>query len=337
MENTYLLSIIIPVYNVEKYIIKCVSSIIEQIKALRKKNAVEIIIVNDGTPDNSINIIKDYISSCDFVKVITQKNRGLSVARNTGLKNATGKYVWFFDSDDYLNDDSLDIILQNLDKDFDLFVIGEKSVDEQNKVLDTYVFKKTTKALKLLRDNQFMAQLYIVKRRILLDNNILFYEGIYHEDVEYTPRMLCYINSYSIIDELAYCYLKRLGSITMGNGITYNPKRAKDTFLIVESLDCFCKQLRFSERKEFSRIISLLMNNVLQDIPNMEKSTIELVRNLFENNNSFFCHLLNSLKFKYALEGILFSMFPYKVIEIFYFLKFRKIKRKDENTSRARG
>lgn len=337
MVNTFLLSIIIPVYNVEKYIMKCVSSIIKQINELKENDIVEIIIVNDGTPDNSINIITDYIRQYDFVKVISQENKGLSAARNFGLSNASGKYVWFFDSDDWLNNGSLEPIVLYLKKGLDLCVIGKISIDEEKNILDTYLFHKKHKALELIRDNQFMTQLYIVRRQILQDNDLHFYESIYHEDVEFTPRMLCHINKYCIIDKPIYCYLKRIGSITMGNGLTYNPKRAKDTFLIVKSLDCFRKQLTFSDRKEFSRIISLLMNNVLQDIPNMEKSTIELVRKLFKNNKTYFCHLLKSLNLKYMLEWILFSMFPSNVIEIFSFLKFRKINRKNENTSRTRG
>ena len=326
MVNTSLLSLIIPVYNVEKYIMKCVSSIIEQINELKENHIIEIIIVNDGTPDNSIGIITDYIRRYDFVRVISQENKGLSAARNYGLRNAKGKYVWFFDSDDWLNKGSLALIVQYLRKGLDLCVIGTINIDEENNVLGTYFFQKKHKALELIRDNQFCAQLYIVRRQILQDNNIHFYEGIYHEDVEFTPRMLCHINNYCIIDKPVYCYLKRIGSITMGNGLTYNPKRAKDTFLIVKSLDCFRRQLVFSDKKEISRIISLLMNNVLQDIPNMENSTIELVRNLFNKNKKYFYHLLESLKLKYALEWILFSMFPSNVIEIFYFLKFKRLK-----------
>lgn len=325
MKNLFLLSIIIPVYNVEKYIMKCVSSILEQILLLQDKDSVEIIIVNDGTKDNSIKIITDYISHFDFVKVLNQENRGLSAARNFGLRNATGKYVWFFDSDDYLNDNTLGSIVTSLKNGSDLYVVGMQSVDENNNVLDSCVFGKVRKPLDFIKSNKFMAQLYIVRRQILLGNDIFFYEGIYHEDVEFTPRMLCHINNYCIIDKPVYCYLKRIGSITMGNGLTYNPKRAKDTFLIVKSLDCFRRRLAFSDRKEFSRIISLLMNNVLQDIPNMEKSTVVLVRNLFKKNKNYFCHLLKAFRLKYALEWTLFSLFPSKTIEIFSFMKFKKI------------
>lgn len=324
MKHQFLLSIIIPVYKVEKYIKKCLSSIIEQLNSLTDKNIIEIIIVNDGTPDNSINIINEYVHDLSFVNIISQENKGLSAARNLGLKNANGKYVWFFDSDDWLNDSSLALIVQNLKKGLDLYVIGKQSVDEQNNILDTYIFQKAPQPLKLLRNNQFMAQLYIIRKRILLDNNILFYEGIYHEDVEFTPRMLCYISSYCIIDKLIYCYLKRIGSITMGNGFTYNPKRAKDTFLIVKSLNRFSKKLCFSDRIEFSRIISLLMNNVLQDIPNMEESTIALVRLLFKSNKVYFKYLLSSFRPKYMLEWAVFSIFPSNVIEIFSALKFKK-------------
>lgn len=325
MKDSYLLSIIIPVYNVEKYIMKCVSSILEQILLLQDKDPIEIIIVNDGTKDNSIKIITDYISHFDFVKVLNQENRGLSAARNYGLRNATGKYVWFFDSDDYLNDNTLGSIVASLKNSSDLHVIGMQSIDENNKVLESCVFEKVCKPLEFIKSNKFMAVLYIVRRQVLLDNDIFFHEGIYHEDVEFTPRMLCYINTYSIIEKKAYCYLKRLGSITMGNGKDYNPKRANDTFTIVKSLSSFREKLPFADRKIFSRIISLIMNNILQDIPNMNESTMQEVRVLFKNNKGYFIHLLKAFRLKYALEWTLFSLFPSKTIEIFSFMKFKKI------------
>ena len=85
-------SIIIPVYNVENYIKKCLDSVFAQ-----TEKDYEVIVVNDGTKDNSMDIVKNY-----DVKIVNQKNQGLSEARNTGLKNAKGEYILFLDSDDYI-------------------------------------------------------------------------------------------------------------------------------------------------------------------------------------------------------------------------------------------
>ena len=96
--NKYKFSIIVPVYNVENYVDKCIKSILNQ----TYKN-YEVIIINDGSTDNSLNIINKYKNN-KKIKIITQKNKGLSNARNNGMKMATGDYLLFIDSDDYIED-----------------------------------------------------------------------------------------------------------------------------------------------------------------------------------------------------------------------------------------
>ena len=96
--NKPLISVVVPVYNVEQYLKKCLDSIIKQ-----KYNNLEIIIVNDGSTDNSQKICQEYVKKDKRIKLITQKNQGLSAARNTGIDNAHGKYISFVDSDDYLD------------------------------------------------------------------------------------------------------------------------------------------------------------------------------------------------------------------------------------------
>lgn len=97
------LSIIIPVYNVESYIDECLHSVTSQ----KDFKDYEIVIVNDGTLDNSMEIVDCYRRKCNNIKVIHQKNSGLSIARNTGLKHASGEYVWFVDSDDWIVEDAI--------------------------------------------------------------------------------------------------------------------------------------------------------------------------------------------------------------------------------------
>ena len=103
------LSIIVPVYNVEKYIVKCISSLLDQ-----QTNDYEIIIVNDGTKDKSIDLIKKTFNDSK-IAIIEQENQGLSAARNTGVRHSKGEYIWFVDSDDWIAKGGIDELIPILD------------------------------------------------------------------------------------------------------------------------------------------------------------------------------------------------------------------------------
>ena len=105
------LSIIVPIYNVEKYLAKCIESILEQ-----TYRDFELILVNDGSPDNSYEIIEYYAEQDKRIVAITQDNKGVSAARNTGLKNATGKYIGFVDPDDYIDSEFYNVLVETLEK-----------------------------------------------------------------------------------------------------------------------------------------------------------------------------------------------------------------------------
>ena len=103
------LSIIVPIYNKEKYIKECLESIIKGIELnnygyLKKEDNIEIILINDGSTDSSIEICNKFKENDNRIKIITKKNAGLGMARNTGLENANGEYVYFIDSDDYIEE-----------------------------------------------------------------------------------------------------------------------------------------------------------------------------------------------------------------------------------------
>lgn len=321
MNKKCLLSVIIPVYNVERYIKKCLNSIISQISYLNFGDVIELLIVNDGTQDGSMLIVEEIAHKYDFVRIINQENKGLSAARNEGLKRATGKYVWFFDSDDYLKSNTLKKIIDNLSSDHDLYVLGIEHVDEKGRLLEDYMFPNVDEVYDLLADNVFMAQLYIVRREILLNNVITFYENIYHEDMEFTPRMLTYIRNFKRLDFVAYCYLKRDGSITMGKGGKYNIKRAYDIFKIIKSLAAFRKKLNKIWKKRFSYIISLAMNNILQEEYRLSKNECQEINKLFYKNKKYFLHFFMSYKLKYVFEGLTFFIEPRKSVQIFRLLK----------------
>lgn len=316
-----ILSIIIPIYNVEKYIGKCLESIISQIGHLTSEDEIEIVIVNDGTPDNSMSVVGKYGCQYDYIRIINQDNKGLSAARNAGLKIARSKYVWFFDSDDYLKENTLAKIVANLTNDIDLYILGLEHVNDYGHILYDFIFPEKDDLQNVLSHNVFMAQLYIVRRDILINNDVYFYEGIYHEDVEFTPRMLSFIKSFMIADYVSYCYLKRSGSITMGNDGRYNIKRAYDTFKIIASLSLFRIKLDNTWKQQFSRIISLAMNNVLQEEYRFSQNEVLEINVLFYENRKFFKHLILSHKLKYAIEGFIFFVMPKSAVKVFRYLK----------------
>ena len=113
----YKLSIIIPVYNIENYLERCINSIIAQ-----NINECEIILVDDGSTDTSSNICDFYSKQYDYIHTIHQINQGLSCARNTGIKNAKGDYIWFIDGDDYIENNALRIILDQISSNSDIYI-----------------------------------------------------------------------------------------------------------------------------------------------------------------------------------------------------------------------
>lgn len=129
MEN-YLLSVIVPIYNVELYIERCIESLINQ-----QQNAIEIILVDDGSPDRCPAICDDYEKKYENIKVIHKKNEGLGLARNSGIQIAKGKYIAFVDSDDYVEEDFYKILLEKaLEDDLDVCLAGSYIFDNDGEL-----------------------------------------------------------------------------------------------------------------------------------------------------------------------------------------------------------
>ncbi|WP_455683144.1 glycosyltransferase family 2 protein [Thomasclavelia sp.] len=216
-------SFIIPIYNVFDYLPRCLDSIIKQ-KNIRK----EIILVNDGSKDNSLKICLEYADKYPFIKVINKKNEGVSVARNIGLQQADGKYVCFMDGDDFYCEDfaekfvklceenNLDIIrgLYNIyDEEKDLIIKNDKIVPYNENILSGENFLLLSINNNL---NEVVPWLGLFKRKYLLENNIFFPEGIaYEEDQLFFLKALLYKkNKVMQTERCFYTYVKRKGSCT---------------------------------------------------------------------------------------------------------------------------
>jgi glycosyltransferase involved in cell wall biosynthesis len=211
-----IISIIIPVYNVSKYLEKCIRSCYNQNVPLVN---YEIILVNDGSTDDSLEICKNLKKEFLDLKIINQENKGLSGARNTGLKHAEGTYIWFIDSDDWIENTALETIFKALTLfEADLFWVGHDVVINKQSVR-RYIpepIKKPISGEDFLSNHLgqlFYVWKFIYKRSFLVENNLNFEEGILFEDLEFTPRVLIKTKSCYTISKSIYNYLIRPGSI----------------------------------------------------------------------------------------------------------------------------
>lgn len=217
------LSVIVPVYNTGAFLETCLNSILSQ-----KVVNMEIIIVNDGSTDNSADIIKRYQHKDKRIRSVYQTNQGLSVARNTGLKLANGDYVLFVDSDDWILPDSLDYYLRLARKDDVDVVVGRVNIFYENGVIGFWSYienlhneQRVMSGVQYLNAvvqyRQFapMVYTYFCRRSMLQQANLLFEPGLIHEDELWTPHMLLHAKSVTFGTMPHYAYRRRTtGSIT---------------------------------------------------------------------------------------------------------------------------
>jgi len=210
-------SLIVPVYNVEKYLKQCLNSVLSQ-----SFKDYELIVVNDGSTDNGGAICDEYENMDSRVRVIHQKNGGLSAARNTGIKIAKGKYLWFVDSDDYIKEDSLGKLHKSLSKE-EVDVLGFSNIvffEEKGKVEINNLFPET----EILSNSEFFKKelplviapwIYVFNHDFLKKNEINFREDIIiHEDWFFLHEVFVKLKRIKCLQEHFYFYRIRPNSLT---------------------------------------------------------------------------------------------------------------------------
>lgn len=274
------LSIIIPVYNVEKYLVKCLDSCVYQ---KVDKNEYEIVVVNDGSTDGSGLILQTYDwKGCNHT-LIEQKNQGLSVARNTGASAAKGDYIWFVDSDDWISDDSLSIIFPLLGE---VDVVCQRSYIKSFESKDiTFINNKDFESGPEFLKHKYdvMAVLYIYRRKFFLDLGFVFEPNIYHEDTHFTPRAIYLSNKICCINSPLYYYRQREGSIMS----QHNPKKVYDQIKILNDLYVFCDSSVAKEDRKgwIGQLMSGPILNLLWIAKAMDDKTIKRDVKTFLNSN----------------------------------------------------
>lgn len=281
------LSIIVPVYGVEKYIEQCIASLLTP-----GCNDYEIIVVNDGTKDKSIEIVEQSFTD-PRIRIIHKENGGLSSARNLGIREAQGEYVWFFDSDDWAETQHLtDVISQLNNIDCLYFNVYYRDYEYSGEVSVCKIKTETTTAKELYCSNNYLqpAPFYIYRREVLVKNNQYFTEGILHEDALFTPIALTYCKKVICFNQPVYHYRQRSGSITK----TVSPKRLQDLMYVISELHNFgVRRFQPNERYKWGNTIARTLNGLLSTSQNCnDKTAREKVKD-FVNGNSYLLEYLN--------------------------------------------
>lgn len=230
-------SIILPIYNIEKYLPTCIDSILSQ-----TYKDYEIILVDDGSTDHSPKICDEYAAQQKSIKVIHKINGGLSDARNAGLKAACGEYVFFVDSDDYLIDNTvLQRISERLKVSPDVVAFksvkwfestGKTSLVSGDLSVSDDTLQPYEKCLELIDKDTYSNSAWskVIKRALLIDNQIEFEKGLLGEDNDWYYKVISHLSSLELINEPLYVYRQRAGSITK----TYTEKNMEHLLWILE-------------------------------------------------------------------------------------------------------
>lgn len=263
-----MVSVIVPIYNVEKYLRRCVDSIIEQ-----TYRDFELILVDDGSPDNCPIICDEYAQKYEFITVVHKKNGGLSDARNAGTKNARGQYVTYIDSDDFVSKDYLQSLVELIFKYNAEIAVGGiytfyddkhiklKSVDEK-----TYCYNGLDALKNMLYQNNLdsSACAMVILKSIALQYPFPY--GKYHEDEFTTYKYYLYANKVAISTKPIYYYYQRQDSIMHVFG-----QASMDELDAADNYESVCKQysmdlLKAAQSKKFSDYCQVLLSSKIEEL-----------------------------------------------------------------------
>lgn len=291
MNKVPLISIIMPIYNVEKYVRGTLESIYGQKFDERE---FEVICVNDGTPDNSMQIVNDFAPTHPNLHIINQENQGLSCARNAGLRIAQGDYIWFVDSDDSIEKNALaevSCIIKKADADiygFNMTCVSEANSTEavQNIVLkkrDAFLYGKCwSKENFVYKIHTAPVQRFVFRHDFIKKNELSFYPHILHEDVEFIARAFCLADKVAFFNVAPYRYLLRSSGSIMSS---INMHSFHDRIIIIQSLHSFRQSL--SEKSSRFFIDVMVMDVLFGLVSSMNQNSDSYRQFLCENMSSF--------------------------------------------------
>lgn len=318
------LSVIIPVYNVEEYLEKCLNSVIAP-AVLKTASGVrpeyEIIIVNDGSTDSSPAIADSYAAKYpDFVRVINTENGGLGAARNVGIEASEAEYLYFIDSDDYLVEGAMDVILDSLNSGYDICIFDTIAVNIDGKELKYMPGCSKTEKLSLKEFPELLLESphawnKIYKRCLYTDNNIRYPSRVWFEDLCTVLKLYCFTDRIEYMPMALHRYLQRKGSILNSGNAARNIEIIP---AVDEILHFYKEQQRYTELHDIleylafhsqfltasvrvcmadckSNVLDSLMDDFLEKFPNYENNPY--IQNMGRNHKLITKLLLNKKRF----------------------------------------
>lgn len=289
------LSIIVPVYNVEKYLPKCLESLIKQ-----TLKDIEIICVNDGSMDNSLAILKEFASKDSRIKIIDNQHQGVAKTRNTGIEQSTGEYIGFVDSDDYIDIDFFEKLYNSATKSNADIAIA--SILKHKNFFNIYNAKYTKEEtaitiqdkIKLCEDKKhffFYAWNKIYHSGFIKENNIKFSEGQIYEDVMFAIKALYYSNKIISVYGTKYHYIEHENSLTKSKDKT--GEKEQDLVKAYSELQEFCnsknieipERLNYYTKENFGFILNLYKGKYQSKIQLFNIFTIATISNYSETRN----------------------------------------------------
>ena len=316
MKNNPLISVIVPIYNTSKYLPRCLNSIINQ----TYKN-LEIICINDGSTDSSLSILQNYAQKDSRIKITTQKNAGLSAARNTGITKSTGKYITFVDSDDEISHNMLEKLLVSLQKnDTDISVCSFKEIYPDGEIThfnkvssaQTYTTEQALKAM--LQEQGFMLSATMKLFPTTYFKNIQFPIGKLHEDIGTTYKLIMRAHRVTFVPEELYFYHHHGESIT-------SKKFDERKLDIIVLTDQMCKDIdaKYPTLKNITNERRMRARfSVLRQIPTNNPET-KIILQYLRTHKSYITKNPEATKTdKFALALVLFSP---KLFQLAYKIK----------------
>lgn len=287
-------SFIVPVYNTEKYLKKCLDSLVNQ-----TYKDFEIIVVNDGSTDKSSSIISKYQKKYKNIIVIDKENEGLSMARNRGVQKSSGKYIIFVDSDDYVSNKLLEEVDKKID-DSDILRFQIATENEDYTKINEYHEEGFESmcgydAFKNLSSYHFVepAWCYVIRKNYYIENKFSFKKGVYHEDFGLFPYVIYKARKVKSIDFIGYYYIQRNGSIMNNNDYKKTVKKAFDMLEQYKTMRLFAKNINRKNNLD-DYFLSYISNSVIVKARELKKDERKVYINELKKLNVFDGVLVNT-------------------------------------------
>lgn len=334
-----LFSLVLPVYKVESYIEKCIVSCLEQ-KDI-DPNEYEIILVDDGTPDRSIEVALNVIGKHPkhHVKIIHQENGGLSAARNAGMKAAEGEYIWFIDSDDWIRGDALSLLKEKLDEIGAVEILSFlHQVVYSNGELSSMALEKDyfSEGIYYLKKNDFLSACSrIYKKEFLLKKQLYFCEGYLWEDAQLNIRALAICEKHYFYNAYLYFYFRRENSITT-SGLSEIMEESR--FYLIDSVIDSFDSYSFTPYKQTiicNKLAKILLAAIVGIYELPENLSLKFKKRFREKRNIYLEILFKSGNIKFQLIMLLLKV-NFTLVSKILTWKLHKIQRNNKLFSMVR-